>query len=319
MKCLTIVIPMYNIEKYISECLESFIVQEIISDIEVLIIDDGSKDGSSAIAAEYERQYPELFRIIKKQNGGHGSTINRGIEEAGGKYFKVVDGDDWVAKEAFVKLVKVLRKTDADLILSNYNWDTKAEVEELCSQIKYEKIYMAEEVLNKTFLKMHAMTYRTSILQNMGIRLDENCFYVDTEYIIYPIPFIKTVLFLKEYVYQYRVGMPTQSMSIDNMKKRCSQHELVLGHLIKYYHDNEKCACSKAMATVISRMVTSQYKIYLSFKENRKLDLIGMEENLKQNMPLIYDGIQHKAVSMLRKTNYCIYPVISWMVRKYLR
>ena len=80
MKCLTIVIPMYNIEKYISECLESFIVQEIIGDIEVLIIDDGSKDGSSAIAAEYERLYPQLFRIIKKQNGGHGSTINRGIE-----------------------------------------------------------------------------------------------------------------------------------------------------------------------------------------------------------------------------------------------
>ena len=325
MKCLTIVIPMYNIEKYISECLESFIVQEIIGDIEVLIIDDGSKDGSSAIAAEYERLYPQLFRIIKKQNGGHGSTINRGIEEAAGKYFKVVDGDDWVAKEAFVKLVKTLKKTDADLILSNYNWvdyktgDTKAEVDELCPQIQYEKIYLAGEVLNKTFLKMYAMTYRTSILQNMGIRLDENCFYVDTEYIIYPIPFIKTVLFLKEFVYQYRVGMPTQSMSIDNMKKRCSQHEMVLDHLIKYYHDNENCTCSKAMATVISRMVTSQYKIYLSFKENRKSDLIEMEENLKQDMPLIYNGIQHKAVSILRKTNYYIYPVISWMVRKYLR
>ena len=73
------------------------------------------------------------------------------------------------------------------------------------------------------------------------------------------------------------------------------------------------------MATVISRMVTSQYKIYLSFKENRKSDLIEMEENLKQDMPLIYNGIQHKAVSILRKTNYYIYPVISWMVRKYLR
>ena len=127
------------------------------------------------------------------------------------------------------------------------------------------------------------------------------------------------MLFLKEFVYQYRVGMPTQSMSIDNMKKRCSQHEMVLDHLIKYYHDNENCTCSKAMATVISRMVTSQYKIYLSFKENRKSDLIEMEENLKQDMPLIYNGIQHKAVSILRQTNYYIYPGISWMVRKYLR
>ena len=324
-KILTISIAAYNAELDIKRCLDSFISTNVLEELELIVVNDGSKDNTLNVAKQYEKKYPGIIKVIDKKNGGHGSTINASIKEATGKYFKVVDGDDWVAKEAFVKLVKTLKKTDADLILSNYHWvdyktgDTKAEVDELCPQIQYEKIYLAGEVLNKTFLKMHAMTYRTSILQNMGIRLDENCFYVDTEYIIYPIPFIKTVLFLKEFVYQYRVGMPTQSMSIDNMKKRCSQHEMVLDHLIKYYHDNENCTCSKAMVTVISRMVTSQYKIYLSFKENHKSDLIEMEENLKQDMPLIYNGIQHKAVSILRKTNYYIYPVISWMVRKYLR
>lgn len=324
MKWLTIVVPMYNIEKYITKCLDSFLIEEIAGEIEVLVIDDGSEDGSSEAAAGYERNYPDTFTVIRKENGGHGSAINRGIEEAGGRYFKVVDGDDWVEKAAFIQLVKTLKRTNADLIVTNYNWvddgtgNKKTEMEQLCTGIEYEKEYPAKDVLNKTFLKMHGMTYRTELLKHMGERLDEKCFYVDTEYILFPLPYVRTVLYLNEFVYQYRIGLPSQSMSIENMKKRCGQHEKVLARLVKYYKEHETDFCSEAMGHVISRMAASQYKIYLSFEESHKSELKKMEEELQKDAPAIYKGIQNRAVVLLRLTNYCIYPAISWAVRRYL-
>lgn len=107
-KILTVTIPSYNVEKYLRQTLDSFLAEEILEEIEVLIVDDGSKDGTAAIGKEYEKNYPGTFRVISKENGGHGSTINRGIQEAKGQYFKVVDGDDWVNTGDFIKLVKAL-------------------------------------------------------------------------------------------------------------------------------------------------------------------------------------------------------------------
>lgn len=95
MKILTVTVPMYNVESYIDQCLKSFVVPGAEEKLEVLVVNDGSPDHSRDIAQKYTEKYPSIFRIIDKENGGHGSTINRGIEEAKGKYFKVVDGDDW--------------------------------------------------------------------------------------------------------------------------------------------------------------------------------------------------------------------------------
>lgn len=119
-KILTVTIPSYNVEQYLRQTLDSFLAQEILEEIEVLIIDDGSKDHTAAIGKEYERKYPDTFRVISKKNGGHGSTINRGIQEASGRYFKVVDGDDWVNTEDFVKLVKALKSCTAEYVVTNY-------------------------------------------------------------------------------------------------------------------------------------------------------------------------------------------------------
>lgn len=325
MKWLTVIVPMYNIEKYIAKCLDSFLIEKITGDIEVLIINDGSSDGSAEVAAGYEKNYPEIFTIIQKDNGGHGSTINLGIEKARGKYFKVVDGDDWVDKAAFVQLIEIIKKTNTDLIISNYNWvndktgDKKSEMRQLCAGVRYGKIYPAEAVLSKTFLKMHAMTYRTDILRQMGVRLDEHCFYVDTEYVLFPLPYVQTVIYLDAFVYQYRIGLPTQSMSIENMRKRCGQHERVLARLVKYYKAEETNPCAEAMRHVISRMTVSQYKIYLSFKESHKSALKKMDKELKRDAPAIYNGIHNRAVLLLRLTHYSIYPLVSWAVRRYLQ
>ena len=160
-KILTIVVPTYNAEKYLRDNLESFEIPELMQDIEVLIINDGSTDHSVDIAREYEARYPDTYRVITKENGGHGSGVNCGIAHARGTYFKVVDADDWVGKDAFVSLVKTLKATDADVVYSGFLWtydhgeadkaafQTKAEIAIPFEGVAYQKIYPFDEIADK--------------------------------------------------------------------------------------------------------------------------------------------------------------------------
>lgn len=321
-KILTIVVPMYHVELYIGQCLSSFAIPEILDRIEILVIDDGGKDGSAQIAWEFQKNYPDTYRVIHKENGGHGSTINKGIELAEGKYFKVVDGDDWVDREAFVNLVRHLEETDADMVLSNYYWvdyqsgSRKAEVEEICPGIEYGKTFPLTEVEDKLFMKMHAITYKTSVIRQQPERLDEHCFYVDAEYMLFPLPFVKTVSAVSDFVYQYRIGMPGQSMSPEKLQKQCSQHERVLFRLLAFYDRHKGEECTAILERTLARLVTSQYKIYLMFRRSRKQDLVKLEQHLKSNYPRVYGAISNTAILTLRKTRYIFFEFASLIIRK---
>ena len=137
-KTLTIAVPMYRVETYIDECLASLAIPEAEEDLEVLIVNDGSTDSSRARAARYEARWPGVFRIVDKENGGHGSAVNRGVREASGRYFKVVDGDDYVDRDGLLRLITFLKKCGADMVLTNYSWvddrtgRQKQEVKEIC-------------------------------------------------------------------------------------------------------------------------------------------------------------------------------------------
>ena len=122
-KLLTIVIPTYNMQDYLARCLDSLIIKDddLMSKLEVLVVNDGSKDNSSAIAHEYEAKYPNTFRVIDKENGNYGSCVNRGLKEAAGKYIKVLDADDWFDNSNFEKYLSVLSSIDADLILTDFS------------------------------------------------------------------------------------------------------------------------------------------------------------------------------------------------------
>lgn len=324
-KILTIVVPMYHVELYIGQCLSSFAIPEILDRIEILVIDDGGKDGSAQIAWEFQKNYPDTYRVIHKENGGHGSTINKGIELAEGKYFKVVDGDDWVDREAFVNLVRHLEKTDADMVLSNYYWvdykngSKKAEVEEICPGIEYGKTVPLKEVEDKLFMKMHAITYKTSIIRQQPERLDEHCFYVDAEYMLFPLPFVKTVSAVSDFVYQYRIGMPGQSMSPEKLQKQCSQHERVLFRLLAFYDRHKGEECTAILERTLARLVTSQYKIYLMFSSSHKKQLQKMEKMVREKYFNVYTLVRNPAIQILRRTKYVAYWPVSFMVRNSIR
>ena len=229
-KLLTIVVPVYNVEKYLKQCLDSFLVGERIEEIEILIIDDGSPDQSCLIAEKYQLQFPNSFRVISKRNGGHGSVINRGICEAKGKYFKIVDGDDWVETSAFKKFIHYLEETDSDIVYSNYVWVDETsghkmkEIEEAFKGVRYRYNYRFDDISDKLYIKMHSMTIKTDLLKRNKVKLDEGCYYVDTEYVTYPIPFIETISFFEDDVYMYRVGRLGQCVNFRSMQRQIAVH-----------------------------------------------------------------------------------------------
>ena len=222
-KVLTVTVPSYNVEAYLEECLESFVRGDALEDVEVLVVNDGSTDGTADIARRYEEKYPQTFHLITKENGGHGSTINTGVANARGRYFKVVDGDDWVDSGSFVRLVEYLKGNPADVVASNYTWIDHATKRPTKRQeypyenIEYGRVYPFADIVDKVFIDMHAMTIRTDLIRKANMPIDEHTFYVDMEFVAFPIPYVETVAFFEDAVYQYRLGLPGQSMSIQKM------------------------------------------------------------------------------------------------------
>lgn len=318
-KILTVVIPAYNIEKYVEQCLSSFLQRQILDDIEVLIVNDGSRDRTVELAEEFVKQYPDTFRVINKENGGHGSTINRGIEEARGTYFKVVDGDDWVDGEPFQRLVNFLKKITSDLVVNRYYWvhdgtgKRKLEFKEPFHGVNYGKEYSFGQVSDKVFLKMHALTIRTEILRKIP-KIDEHCYYVDMEYVLFPVPYVRTVTFLEDVVYQYRIGLSGQSMDMKSMQKNEVNYTRVLKRLLSYYEEQqEKGApdyCLTYLEHCLGRMAATRFKIFLSAPYDRNIQrkMKAFDRKLKENYPKVHGAVINKPVLLLRKSGYRLYP-----------
>ena len=111
---------------YMRNCIESLLPGG--EDVEILIVDDGSKDETPAIADEYEEKYPGIIRAIHQENGGHGEAVNAGLRNATGFFYKVVDSDDWVNEEAFEEILKKLQELIAgpqtlDMLISNFVYE----------------------------------------------------------------------------------------------------------------------------------------------------------------------------------------------------
>lgn len=273
-KILTITVPSYNTEKYIDECMPFLIDEEIIEDIEILVVSDGSKDNTVAVAQKWQERYPQSIRVIEKENGGHGSTINRGIQEATGKYFKVVDGDDWVVTENFIKLVDFLKNNEVDLINNPYyehDEVTKQEVLMMKLELLSGQINNYPDIVEQIKIPpMHTVTYKTEILKENNIKIDEKMFYVDVEYITFPLPFIKTQTYLDFPVYVYRVNSGTQSMAIGNMVKNRHMHLSMLKHewdFIKVLPKETSSSVKKVLYQRFSELIVAHYVVSLSIED----------------------------------------------------
>lgn len=321
-KIITVVIPSYNVEQYLEQTLSSFVEKYILDKIEVLVVDDGSKDDTAIIGKRYEEQYPGSFRVISKENGGHGSTINRGIEEATGKYFKVVDGDDWVDTEGFTELVNRLGQCDVDYVVTDYyevDDNTKEKTAKIFSELAKNEVLSFEEVATNTQIPMHALVIKTSILKDNRIRLDEHCFYVDVEYTLYPVPYVEEVIYYDIFVYMYRLAVVTQSVSMQGFKKHIDNHLLVIEHLIDFLNDcKKKGVCQIKQDYIIQRlgqMSRDQLNIFMSYDVKEpgiKEKFQKFDNMLKEKNQLVYElsGTYSGMLQVLRKTSFIGYKLI---------
>ncbi len=205
----------------------------------MLIVNDGSKDGTLSVANKWAAEFPQSVKVIDKENGGHGSTINRGVSQCCGKYFKVLDADDFVETEELDKLVEILRDCDADCIICNYSEVYEAE-SKTCLKDVTGKLPMGvempvEEYISKYRLAMHSITYKTDVYRQAKIELTEKCFYVDTQYIYYPLSVISSIVCYPYDVYRYRLQREGQSVSREGFLKHIDDHRKVMTALCDFY------------------------------------------------------------------------------------
>jgi len=323
---LTVIIPSYNVERFLEKTLSSFLFEGMQGRVEIITVDDGSKDRTAEIARSYEEKYPGVFRTISKENGGHGSTINCGIEAAAGKYFKVVDGDDWVDAQGFAGLTEFLETCDADCVVSNYCEvnDATGEITpiEFDAYFPQKKEAPFAEIADTVLLMLHNSTIRTEILKNNPRRLDEHCFYEDVEYILYQVPYLRTVAFCGVSVYRYRIAQQTQSVSIQGYQKHVDEHGLVSLHLAEFareYETSERAERVKSqyIAERTAKMAVSQAAIFQSFPHGDKEILRKFRKydaDLKRINEKIYDRSAELSPTLriLRKFHFRFYRLILW-------
>lgn len=326
MKILTIVVPAYNVEKYLQRCLDSVKIESVMQDIEVLIVNDGSKDKTPEIAAGYERDYPQTYRLINKENGGHGSTINTGIKNATGKYFKVVDGDDWLNPDEVERYIEILKTTDADVVATDFQCvqDETYNLLESWQATSIEEHYGRTVEIDsgeiKNPIKLHSFTIKTKILQENNITVDEHSFYVDSEFVFYPIKYVETVYYHKAKVYMYRLGRDGQSMNMASMQRNINQHLTVLKHLLEDYDECKNRLTPEKRRYIergISLVVEIQFKIYISMglKKGTREQCKAWDMELKQKYPEVYAATRKKSIDAIRKTDYRMLPIGTIMLK----
>ena len=239
-KLLTIVIPCYNVEQYLAECLDSILAPEYNDVLEVLAINDGSKDGTLALAREYEAKFPEILRVIDKPNGGWGTVINRAIAEARGRYFKILDSDDWFDKPAFAEFMATLKTCEADIFIANHT-------EIYVDRVKAGKNYPAqlchhtlslEEYLDKAahaeLFPMTDISVKTEVLREAHVSLPDR-YYGDICFFIYTMALSQSVYITNHNVYQYRKSVEGQSTSIAGYMRNYRDYLEVTRRLVNFF------------------------------------------------------------------------------------
>lgn len=247
--CLTVVIPCFNSESYMHTAVDSVLAANS-QDVEIIIVNDGSRDETGQIADQYAASFPEQIQVIHQENRGHGGAVNTGIRTARGSYLKVLDSDDWFDASAFKKVISVLREfqTSADpvdLLVSNYVYEKQGAAFKMA--IRYNRVFPKNRKLVWSdtdslrpgqYLMMHSLTYRTEVLRRSGLELPEHTFYVDNLFVNVPLRHVHSLYYLDVNLYRYFIGRNDQSVNEAVMIKRIDQQLLVNGLVVDNYLQN---------------------------------------------------------------------------------
>ena len=313
-KILSIVIPTYNIENYLRVCLKSFENNKLLDYVDIIIVNDGSTDNSSKIAKEFVNMYPDSYKLIDKENGGHGSTINRGLKEARGKYIMIVDGDDWINSKNLLEICRFLEENDSyDAVFYNYIMELKYKNKSETRTLK--KIFNPGEInFNTASVSIYKQIglantiYKVSNLKKINLNLLEKTFYVDAEYMLYPMNTLKKAYYFDIPVYHYLIGRPTQSTNINTAIKKIDDRTRVINSIINYFNNKDSFNdfALKCYYTKTSSIVNDYYELLIKGIDNYSLKMKEFDKYLKEIDLNLYNSLSNYYfyIKLARKYNY---------------
>ena len=298
-KLLSIIIPTYNMEEYLRRCLDSLILEneDDCQLLDIIIINDGSTDSSSCIGHEYENRFPNVFRVIDKENGHYGSCVNRGLKEAEGKYVRVLDADDYLDCNIFPVFLRALSEADSDVFISDYK---KVNEEGMVKRNVHFKglVEKKKSVVTSMFANMrmqtHAVAYRTELLKRIDYRQSEGLLYTDQEWMFLPFANCKSYYYLPNLpLYNYLLGRKGQSVDRKVHCKHIGDEVKGLYVMIDQYLDNREKLDEIGRKYLEGRLRRRMRVIYSSYLLRYYLvlsrrDLISIDEYIKLKSEHIY-------------------------------
>ena len=296
-------------------CIESVLaLDDGTGDIEIIVIDDGSaKDDTLAKAQSWQQRHPDIVWAIHQENKGHGGAVNTGLSHANGRYFKVVDSDDWLDADAGRAVLAYLRSqaeltSACDLVIANYVYEKVDEGAR--TVIDYRNVFPqgcefgwsdVRAFKPSQYLLMHSVIYRTDMLREAGIVLPEHCFYVDNVFVYVPLPHVKSMRYFDCDLYRYYIGREDQSVNEDVMKGRIDQQLQVTRAMIDAVALPE-AAPDRRLADYLCNYLAMMMCICSVFlrmidTDESRAKLDGIWAYLKEKRPRIYPRIRRNILN----------------------
>lgn len=308
MKLLSIAIPCYNSEAYMAQCIESLLIGG--ENVEIIIVNDGSKDGTAKIADEYAAKYPTIVKAVHQENGGHGEAVNAGLRNATGLYYKVVDSDDHVNPNSYKKILATLEKLVQkgemiDMLISNFVYDKQGakrkKVMQYRNMLPQDQVFGwndVKRIMKGKYILMHSVIYRTQLLRDCNFELPKHTFYVDNIFVYYPLPHVKKMYYLDTNFYMYFIGRDDQSVNESVMIKRIDQQIRVNKIMAESYNLRE-ISNSKLRKYMFNYLeIITAISSILAVKSGTKEDLMKRAE--------LWDYINERDKWLYRKLKHSL-------------
>ncbi len=321
-KILTIIIPTYNMERYLHKSLKSLIVddKQLMDSLEVLVINDGSKDRSSQIAHEYEERYSSTFKVIDKENGNYGSCVNSGLKEATGKFVKILDADDSFDTNVFQKFLSQLQNVNADLVITDFcivDENGNRKNEQSFDLPQNTSLTFKDIPLNKLVLLWHhGITYKTSILHDMHYRQTEGISYTDDEWVFMPMIHIEDIVYFPGIMYLYLRGREGQTFDPKVVAKSQKMFLAVARSMSDFLETHKSGLSGNAMYFLKNKYIHRVKKFYSNYliygcTNSSNAAMAEFDKYLEQKDPFVYQIVGEfeskqgvKFVKAWRKGNY---------------
>lgn len=311
MKLISFAVPCYNSENYMRHCVDTLLTGG--DKVEIILVNDGSTDQTGAIADEYKEKYPNIIKVVHKENGGHGSGIMAGLKEAEGLYYKVVDSDDWADPKALQKILQVieefLQKEDPlDMIVCNYVYEHEQRSNHTVHYRgilpRWRKFSWSEcgpfDITR--YIIMHAVFYRTDLVRQSDLQIPLHTFYVDNIFVYSPLPLVKSIYYADVDFYRYFIGRADQSVNEANMIKRVDQ-QILVSKLILGKHDlaairNREPKLYRHMINYASIMVLIAASLLTLDGSDQAIEkLMAYWAFLKENYPQHYAHLRYRSLA----------------------